>query len=394
MASTGGTAATANFVGEAERLHLGRLWRSRMLPSTRPDKLLGTLALLHRWGVTPAGAYAVAAVRYPQRTAIIDDHGPLTFGEVDRRTNALARAFRAAGVGEQDAVAIMCRNHRGFIEATVACSKLGANVVYLDTGLTAPRIAEVLQRAGPIALVHDAEFGALTPDMHPSCTRFIAWGHTSGRPSPAPFQELLAHGDESELEPPGTGRCATVLTTAITGSARVPEHTVPSSLLWPAPLRTRIPFRRGGKTVIAAPLSHPWGFLHLKLGMRLGSTLVLRRRFNPVGTLQDIAEHHVSALVLLPDMLREIMGTGPYALRQCRPGALDVIAVNGRTLPEDVALPAMQTFGEVLYNLSGPTMVKLSGRWVSVEDDLARRHMRRRRLPASLIGERARRRHA
>ena len=55
--------------------------------------------------------------------------GTLTFGEVQERTNALARALREEGVKQGDGVAIMCRNHRGFIDITVACSKLGANAL-------------------------------------------------------------------------------------------------------------------------------------------------------------------------------------------------------------------------------------------------------------------------
>src|ERR1700737_49190 len=91
-----------------------------MLKPARPDKALRSLLALQRWGPTPAAAYAGAAARYGDHPAIIDERGTLTFAEVHRRTNSLARALSQAGVSEQDGVAIMCRNHRGFIEATVA----------------------------------------------------------------------------------------------------------------------------------------------------------------------------------------------------------------------------------------------------------------------------------
>jgi|GEM_PF-5915050 len=50
--------------------------------------------------------------------------------------------LRKAGVGEQDGVAIMCRNHRGFIDTTIACSKLGASALYLNTAFAGPQIAD------------------------------------------------------------------------------------------------------------------------------------------------------------------------------------------------------------------------------------------------------------
>ena len=37
-----------------------------------------------------------------------------------RRSNALARGLAGFGVGEGDSVAIMCRNHRGFVDASLA----------------------------------------------------------------------------------------------------------------------------------------------------------------------------------------------------------------------------------------------------------------------------------
>jgi non-ribosomal peptide synthetase component E (peptide arylation enzyme) len=81
--------------------------------------------------------------------AIVDERGSLTFDEVRRRTNALARAWGEAGVVEGDGVAILCRNHRGLVEAAVACSKLGAHALLLNTAFAAPQVAEVCAREQP-----------------------------------------------------------------------------------------------------------------------------------------------------------------------------------------------------------------------------------------------------
>src|SRR5437660_6115414 len=102
-----------------------------MFRPTRPDRFARSLLALQRWGPTPAAGYTGSAIRYPNDIAIIDELGRLTFAEVHRRTNGLAHGLSDAGIGEGDGVAIMCRNHRGFIEATVACSKLGAHALYL-----------------------------------------------------------------------------------------------------------------------------------------------------------------------------------------------------------------------------------------------------------------------
>ena len=115
-------------------------------------------------GADPCGRLRRGSDPPPERTAIVDERGTLTFAEVDRRTNALARELGRAGVGEGDGVAIMCRNHRGFIEATVACSKLGAGMLYLNTAFAGPQIADVIERENPVAVIYDEEFAGLVSD--------------------------------------------------------------------------------------------------------------------------------------------------------------------------------------------------------------------------------------
>ncbi len=129
-----------------------------MFEPLRPDRVVQSLVALRRWGATPAGAYSGAAARYPDRAALVDERGVLSFAQLHLRTNALAHELRKAGIAEGDGVAIMCRNHRGFIEATVACSKLGAGALYLNTAFAGPQITDVLAREDPVAVIYDEEF--------------------------------------------------------------------------------------------------------------------------------------------------------------------------------------------------------------------------------------------
>ncbi len=146
-----------------------------MVAPTRPDKALRSLAALQRWGATPAAAYTGAAIRYPDRLAIADERGALTFREVHARTNALAHELAAAGIGPGDGVAIMCRNHRGFIESTVACSKLGASALYLNTAFAGPQITDVLAREDAAAVIYDEDFADLVAEGAKRRKRFVAW---------------------------------------------------------------------------------------------------------------------------------------------------------------------------------------------------------------------------
>ena len=332
-----------------------------MFQPTRPDKAVRALAALRRWGPTPAAAYTGSAIRYPERTAIVDERGTLTFEEVHRRTSALASELRKAGISERDGVAIMCRNHRGFIDATVACSKLGASALYLNTSFAGPQITDVLAREDPVAVIYDEEFAELVREGAAGRKRFVAWSEPGARPpasSPDPLlEDLIARGDSSELRPPAEKGRVVILTSGTTGAPKGAASKQPDSIEPAAALFSKIPLKARETTMIAAPMFHSWGLAHFTLGLPLSSTLVLRRKFDAEETLKAVAQHRASTLALVPVMLQRILDLGAETIARYDMRALKVIALSGSALPGEMATRAMDTFGEVLYNLYGSTEV-------------------------------------
>ncbi|MCP2092864.1 MULTISPECIES: AMP-binding protein [Actinosynnema] len=154
---------------------LATLVRAGVVRPMRPDRLLGVLGAYLRWRVTLPFGYATGAARHPGRTALVDDLGALTYAEVDQRTTRLAAGLAALGVGGEHRVAVLCRNHRGFVETVVACAKLGADVVLLNSGLSPARLVGVLREQEPVALVADAEFDGALSGAPGGIIRVTAW---------------------------------------------------------------------------------------------------------------------------------------------------------------------------------------------------------------------------
>jgi acyl-CoA synthetase (AMP-forming)/AMP-acid ligase II len=328
-----------------------------ILRPTRPDKALRIVNALRRWGPTPAAGYTASAIHSPHDTAIIDELGTLTFEEVHRRSNALAHALSDAGVKEGDGVAMMCRNHRGFIDATVACSKLGAHSLYLNTAFAGPQITDVVKREKPVALIYDAEFEALTHDAGEHRKRFVAWHDGGEKPKDPLLEDLIAAGDAGDAVPPAQKGRVVILTSGTTGTPKGAQRKQPESLDPAAALFSKIPLRAHERTMIAAPMFHSWGFAHFTLAMGLSSTLVLRRRFDPEDTLSAMAQHQCTALVVVPVMLNRILDLPAETIDKYDLSALRVIAASGSALPGELAVKIMDRFGDVLYNLYGSTEV-------------------------------------
>jgi fatty-acyl-CoA synthase len=350
-------------VALSDGIHVaGTLVRAGMLRPSRPDRALRAIRGLRQFGPTMAAGVAGGAARFPGAPAVIDDEGILTFAELERRTNALARGLAGHGLTEGRTLAIMCRNHRGFVELAGACSKLGVHVVLLNTAFAGPQVAEVVAREGADGLVYDREFAATVAEARGERVCLVADAVANADANGASaldtsLAELIATRVDSPLPPPAVAGRAVILTSGTTGTPKGANRPAPSSMGPMAALLSAIPLRARETTVIAAPLFHAWGFAHVLLATALSSTIVLRRRFDPLDTVRAVSETHADALVVVPVMLQRMLEADPDQRGRLDTSSLRVIAVSGSALPGPLANRVMDAFGEALYNLYGSTEV-------------------------------------
>jgi acyl-CoA synthetase (AMP-forming)/AMP-acid ligase II len=334
-----------------------------ILRPQRPDHIVGAVRALLRFGPTPAGGYSASAERYGSETAIIDELGTLTFREVHERTNALAHALAADGIGVGDSIGLMCRNHRGFIDAVIAASKLGATTIFMNTAFSGPQLADVAQREKPKALIYDHEFEELIHEAGKRRKRYIAWHDAEdGKPKDPRLEDLIEGGDTSDVDPPSERGKAIILTSGTTGTPKGASRSQPRSLDPAAALLAMIPLKAREKTMIAAPMFHSWGFVHFTLGMSLSSTLVLSRKFDEETTLSLTAQHEATALIVVPVMMQRILELPDDVLQRYDLSNLRVTAVSGSALPGAISDRWMDVFGDNVYNLYGSTEVA----WASI----------------------------
>ncbi len=99
---------------------LGSMVRAGIIAPMRPDKYLRIAAVVRREGLAVTSGFGMSAQRCPNRPALIDEIGSLTYRQLDQRADALTAALQGLPGGTPEVVAIMCRNHRGFVEALIA----------------------------------------------------------------------------------------------------------------------------------------------------------------------------------------------------------------------------------------------------------------------------------
>jgi acyl-CoA synthetase (AMP-forming)/AMP-acid ligase II len=343
--------------------NISTLVEAGVLRPGRPDKIARILRELRRWGTSPAAGIAARSIDFPDEPFIVDEAGELSFSAVHRRSSALANGFRELGLREGEGVATMCRNHRGFVETTLACSKLGANCLYLNTAFAAPQLAEVVEREDPALIVYDEEFAGLLAGVPDDLPRIIAWDESEesdegeGAARLDTLEDLIRRSPDSDPEPPEESSRFVILTSGTTGTPKGAQRGQPDTLGPIAALLGAIPFRSRQTMVIPAPLFHSWGFTHFVLSLPLAATIVLRRRFDPEETLRAVEESEADVLAVVPVMMQRIIQLPEETLAEYELPSLKITSASGSALPGELAIDWMDRFGDNLYNLYGSTEV-------------------------------------
>ncbi len=362
-AAAGGAVGAARRLGERGVVEAGSvalMFAAGMLGVGSPRETLAVLRALNDLGQLGA-AGEVAAIRHGDRRGLIDELGALTFAEIDARACALACALRDRGVGEEDCIGILCRNHRGFLDITFAVAKLGARAMYLNTDFAGPQLRDVCLREQVTLLVHDAEFTPLIGTIQARHGSLLAWAEPEDDQAAAAgretLEQLIAEGAGRRPERPRRQARVILLTSGTTGVPKGAPRSSGRSLAPLGALFSKVPYRSRQAVVIAPPLFHALGYTQMLVSVALGATTIVRRRFSERAALGDIQAHRPSALVAVPVMVRRIV-----TLMEEQPGAWDtsslrIVLVSGAQLEAELVRRAQQTLGEVLYNFYGSTEV-------------------------------------
>ncbi|WP_073694431.1 acyl-CoA synthetase [Mycobacterium sp. ST-F2] len=336
-----------------------RLYETGFLDLTKPGVMIETAKNAPLFG--PQATMAIQGGRkYAGLPALVDERGTLTYRQIDNQSWALARGLQSLGVTEGSVVGLLCRDHRGLILAMVACGKLGARLVLMNTGFAKPQFAEVCEREGVKVVLHDSEFLGLLDALPADMPRVLTWvdeGHDEGHDVPESAQTLdaiVAANTTEPLPPPSKAGGSVILTSGTTGLPKgAPRSSV--SPLATAQIIDRIPFPRKGTMVIVSPIFHSTGWATYTVGAALGNKVVTARRFNAERTLQLIAEHKAQMLVAVPTMLHRIVELGPDIIGKYDTSSLTTILIAGSALSPELSNRVQDTFGDVLHNLYGST---------------------------------------
>ena len=325
------------------------LRRAGMIAPMRPDRYLKMAAAMRREGMGITVGFASAAQRCPDRPGLVDELGTLTWRQLDERINALAAALQK--LPQAQVVGIMCRNHRGFVEALVAGNRIGSDIVLLNTSFAGPALAEVVNREGVDTVIYDEEFTATVDRAladKPDATRILAW--TDGQHE-LTVEKLIAEYTGQRPERTGRKSRMILLTSGTTGTPKGANQSGGNAGIGTLKaILDRTPWRAEEPIVIVAPMFHAWGFSQLVFAASMACTVAPRRKFDPEATLDLIDRHEATGLAVVPVMFDRIMDLPDEVRNRYSCKSLRFAAASGSRMRPDVVTGFMDQFGDVIYN--------------------------------------------
>lgn len=283
-----------------------------------------------------------SALRWPEKTALVDGELELSYAELDRRSNAFAHSLLARGLPRGARIAMICGNSAQMITAFIGIYKAGLVWVPINTGLAVDAIRYILEHSEATHAVIDAEFLA-KPELRAMLdalgTRLIVCvpeGQASPGGNTTTFLDTLKgqHGTVPDVDIESGQLAQIMYTSGTTGQQKGVMHSHASVHAALSGNLFELGLRPSDSTLCVLPMFHCAQHAVSMSFLLGGATVVVRRVFDPGAMLATIERRGITLLLGLPIMYGAMLAhparpaTKLSSLRLC----LYVMAPMARTL--------------------------------------------------------------
>jgi len=282
----------------------------------------------------------------------------VTYAELDRRSNRLARLLRAAGLGVDDVVAVVAENRAEWADLIWATQRSGLCLAPINRHLSGEDLAAVLADARARAVVTTPQHAAAVREALgalPSVTVRLCLGGgalgfddydtaIAGHPGEPLPDELL--GSRMMFSSGSTGRPKGIRHPRVdVHPADAPPHLGPYTEL--------LEMDSGTVYLSPAPTYHTAPFRFVFAVQQLGGTVVCQERFDAEGALAAIERYRVTHAQFVPTMLTRLLRL-PTAVRERYDLSSLRVAITGAApCPPELKRRIMDWWGPVLHEIYG-----------------------------------------
>ena len=321
-----------------------------------PRAALALAPNLARYWFTTAREVEQGAAAAPDRIALIDDTGVLTYRQLRDDSRSLAKWLLALqderGLDELR-IGVMARNGRGIILPLAAKGYAGAHIFLLNIGSSPEQLAGIFAENDINVLFIDDEFADRLPADTNGIT--VVRAHEDGGEGLSVGQVVRMDVDRQLPRWPKHGNLVLMSsgTTGIPKGIVRPEPRMPFVV---AGYLEAIPWRAGDTVQLTASIFHTWGWSALQVALATRSTIVTRRIFDPEACFRDIQKYRCDGLISSPIFFKQMLDLE----ESYDTSTLRYLASAGNAVTPSLLRRTTERFGPILANIYGSTELALA----------------------------------
>ncbi|MDZ7685527.1 MAG: AMP-binding protein [Gammaproteobacteria bacterium] len=260
--------------------------------------------------VTDAAKEGMALAHYaratPERMAVTSNFGERTFGELNARANQLVRAWRRAGIGSGDSVALLMGNRPEFAEVYKASLRAGVRLTPINWHLSGDEVAYIVDNCeAKVFITEDCYREAAEHAIASSLglVQSLAIGEVAGA---AAYETTLGAEDPSDIDDPEYGRYM-LYTSGTTGRPKGVWRKKREPIL-PQWETGRAPMRPDTDCcLLTGPAYHAAPLMSIVRALVSGVPVVMMDRWDPEETLRLIDEYKVTHSHMVATMFHRML---------------------------------------------------------------------------------------
>lgn len=299
-------------------------------------------------GPSPMALLSTNAALHPDRPALCEGSETLSYSQLLGQSEFLARHLHhEMGVRYGGKATIICRDHAAAVRAIFALARLGTHIVFVNPDMSREQIQALGQRQGFDFYVYDQEISTKLDGLTTSENSLTAESIRSSLDHDVNHDQQLRRA--GALTKVGAGAIV-VMTGGTTGVPKSASRKT-SATAFLAPLNallTKARLARYSSVYVATPICHGFGLSSLFVGLTLGATTHLTRRFNAEQACQLVQTNQVEVISVVPLMLQRMLRHDQAAL-----SSLKCIITGGGVLSPALAQETLAGLGPVLFNTYG-----------------------------------------
>jgi long-chain acyl-CoA synthetase len=301
---------------------------------------------------------AVTAREAPERPAILSPNGDRSFDELNARANQLVRALRARGIGEGDAVALMCANRPEFVEVYAAALRSGLRLTCMNWHLQAEEVSYIVDNCDARAFIADVRFAAAASEaaaLAPKAeVRLAVGGPIEGFEA---YEAFVSGQPTDDIDDPCLGK-SMLYTSGTTGKPKgvYRRSTPPAGGLAARVAQTARLDPAVDCHLCTGPLYHaaPLAF-NLAGPLAQGCGIVLMDGWDAEETLRLIDQHKVTHTHMVATMFHRMLVLPDEVKQKYDVGSLRYIIHGAAPTPVHVKKALLDWLGPIIYEYYAAT---------------------------------------